>query len=503
MLDVDLMTFGYFEHVVLMIGWVVNNAIWGMLNESMMVALPFVALVLREWYLARREGEDEGNKGMLTLNRIEAGLYAMLLIFGFCAFPLMTINFQTGEYDESHWETCGTHVYEPGSSGTGSIGGKTAKAPIWWAFVHAMSHGATNAAVASLPCTPDYQYISNQLDGTRIQDPGLRRQLNEFQQWCFGLARQTFFRDNNLGGQGLTVDQALDADWIGSQYFLSTPGYYDQFYANKPKSGFPYDPGRDAGRAGTGPGQNGYPTCKEWWEAPNVGLKARLAGQVEPAAWDHINSTFGAGNAEDAAIRRVLAANPRPSQSSVVDHGSGDGAGGVAGDIASWMAGMFGLGATSLAAAPMKDIMVEALPMVQWLTLTAIVIALPFLIVFSGYSWKVAGTITFITFGTIFMTFWWELATWLDNHLTDILYQGNMDAWLAGATSGKERAVMWFVNLAMYLVLPALWMGMLGWAGYKGGGYASDAIRGGQHQASEAGKQGGEKAKSKATKGKL
>jgi len=140
---------------------------------------------------------------------------------------------------------------------------------------------------------------------------------------------------------------------------------------------------------------------------------------------------------------------------------------------------------------------------VQWLTVMAIVMVLPFLLVFSGYSWKVTGLVTFLMFGTIFMTFWWQLATWMDNNLTEILYGNDMDGWLSGIGNAKERMVRWFVVIAMYLVLPALWMGMLGWAGYKGGQIASQAVEGGQKEVSAAGKGGGDKAKSIATKGKF
>ncbi|MCE7525751.1 conjugal transfer protein TraG N-terminal domain-containing protein [Alloalcanivorax xenomutans] len=507
-MSADLMTFGYFEHVVLVLGWVVNNAIWGMLNESMVAALPFVALVLREWYQARREGEDEGNKGLLTLNRIEAGFYAMILIYGFCTAPIMTINFQTGQYDETHWKQCGTKVYDSTTGGgSGSIGGQTAKAPLWWAAVHAVSHGATNAAVAALPCTPDYQYIATTLDGTEIADPTLRHQLNEFQKWCYGLAKHKLLREATANG--LPQDLVIDVDWIGSSYFLNTSGYYDSLHADKPTQGFPYDSTRDAGRSGTGPGQPGYPTCKEWWEAGSVGLKARLASQVETDTWDMVRATFSSGDAEDAALRRVLAANPRGSQSPIGGAGSagssiteGYGSDWAMEKINGLVQGL-GLGLASMAAAPMKGIMVDALPMVQWLTVMAIIMVLPFLLVFSGYSWKVTGLVTFLMFGTIFMTFWWQLATWMDNNLTEILYGNDMDGWLSGIGNAKERMVRWFVVIAMYLVLPALWMGMLGWAGYKGGQHASAAIEGGQKPASDAGQKGGDKAKSIGTKGKL
>ncbi|ERS05692.1 hypothetical protein Q668_05495, partial [Alcanivorax sp. PN-3] len=308
-MSADLMTFGYFEHVVLVLGWVVNNAIWGMLNESMVAALPFVALVLREWYQARREGEDEGNKGLLTLNRIEAGFYAMILIYGFCTAPIMSVNFQTGEYDQTHFQQCGTTVYDS-TGGTGA--GMSAQIPLWWAAVHAVSHGATNAAVASLPCKPAYQHVAQKLDETVVKDPKLRYQLNEFQQWCFGMARTKLLRDSD--GNSVPPDVTLDVDWIGSSYFLNTPGYYDSLYADKPTQGFPYDANRDAGRSSTGPGQRGYPTCKEWWETSGVGLRSRLMDQVDADTQSALSTVFGTSSAEDAALRRVLKGNPRPSR---------------------------------------------------------------------------------------------------------------------------------------------------------------------------------------------
>ncbi len=498
-MSADLMTFGYFEHVVLVLGWVVNNAIWGMLNESMVAALPFVALVLREWYQARREGEDEGNKGLLTLNRIEAGFYAMILIYGFCTAPIMSVNFQTGEYDQTHFQQCGTTVYDS-TGGTGA--GMSAQIPLWWAAVHAVSHGATNAAVASLPCKPAYQHVAQKLDETVVKDPKLRYQLNEFQQWCFGMARTKLLRDS--AGNSVPPDVTLDVDWIGSSYFLNTPGYYDSLYADKPTQGFPYDATRDAGRSSTGPGQPGYPTCKEWWETSGVGLRSRLMDQVDTDTQSALSTVFGTSSAEDAALRRVLKGNPRPSRKPGYGGTFADeGLSGWVARLASDAAGFVGMGAAAAAAAPAKAIMVDALPMVQWLTLMAMIMALPFILGFSGYSWKVTGLFTFIMFGTVFMTFWWQLATWLDNNLTEILYGADMEGWLAGLGNSKEKSIRWFVSFSMYLVLPALWMGMLGWAGYQGGGAINKAVQGGQGEAKSAGGKGGEAATKHVSKGKL
>ncbi len=491
-MHVDLTVFDFFENVVLMLGWIINNAFWGILNKTMIAALPFLALILREWYRARGEGEDEGNKGLLSLNRIETALYAMILIYAFAAFPLMNVQFAPANIDQQHLNSCGTRVATgPGASAGGgaALGGRSAEMPVWWAVVHAVSTGLTNAGVAALPCQTNYQYIRTQLNNTAIQDPKLREELTHFQVWCYGAARAKLFQTSGA----ISRRRAEDTDWLGSSYFLNTPGYYDSIQAKGPVKSFTYDAARDFGR-GTTPAQGGYPMCRAWWSASGHGLEERLRNQIDPSFMNYFYATFSSASAQDYAIRALLNNEQGGALGNADDVISGGGGSrGATESVLGSLAGYLGAALGAIPAEGMKDALARAMPMVQYLLMMALVIALPFLLVFSGYSFKLAGVVTFSYFGLTSLTFWFQLARWLENHLIGMLYSSQTAqlGFVAGLTSSYDANILRIVQVSMLLIFPTFWMAMLGWAGARVGSDLGGALRGGSSDAAEAGKQGG------------
>lgn len=92
-MSAELNVSDYLEMVMLMIGWVVNNALWSSLMQTGLALVPFVALIASEWFKVRQEGEDEGNKGVLLIARIETRLYAMVICYVFTCVPMMSLSF--------------------------------------------------------------------------------------------------------------------------------------------------------------------------------------------------------------------------------------------------------------------------------------------------------------------------------------------------------------------------------------------------------------------------
>ncbi|QEA38664.1 conjugal transfer protein TraG [Pistricoccus aurantiacus] len=99
----------------------------------------------------------------------------------------------------------------------------------------------------------------------------------------------------------------------------------------------------------------------------------------------------------------------------------------------------------------------------------AIIICLPFVMAVYIYSFKVAGMATFGLFALWFLTFWWEPARWINSNLMDLLYCSNAAklSFLSVANNLYDRMVLQFVEGMMFLVLPGLWVGVLGWAGMR------------------------------------
>ncbi|MGJ8517617.1 conjugal transfer protein TraG N-terminal domain-containing protein [Carnimonas bestiolae] len=507
-MNADLNVNDYLEQVLLMVGWVVNNSLWDVMNATGLAIIPFVAMLVSTWYKVRGEGADEGNKGWLFINRVETSLIAMVVCYATTCAPVMPLSFQpVSVYEKTEGgQQCSANVIGNGKWGSGTtnaIDGQSASIPIWWAFVHAVSKGITNASVQAIPCQPDLTAIASEIDTQSIKDPALAREVGEFQRQCYGPARNKLFRSGNIDSSA-----ARDTDWLGSRYFQNTSGYYDSFYALNPVPGFPYNASRDEARPNTGPGQPGYPSCNEWWASGDNSLYSRLHGQIDTTVWDGLSAaaSFFSGGAQtttDAAIRRLV--SPRSGAANGNQKGIVAGYNSPAGDTTdnivdavSSVAGIAGAVTGTIFGKAGMDMLRQALPMVQYILIMAVVICLPFVIVISGYSFKVVGTATFGLFGLWFLTFWWELARWINNNLVQLLYGsdgGSLNQWLSVGTSAYDQAVLQFVMWGTYLVLPSLWIGALGWSGHRVGQAIGDNIGQGARGAKGAGDTGSNIAK--------
>ncbi|WP_460030089.1 conjugal transfer protein TraG N-terminal domain-containing protein [Mannheimia haemolytica] len=130
--------------------------------------------------------------------------------------------------------------------------------------------------------------------------------------------------------------------------------------------------------------------------------------------------------------------------------------------------------------APAFDSVKQSLPYIQSLMLFAISICMPIIIVFSGYSIKAMMTVTFSWFAVFFLSFWWEIAFWLDTSLYETLYGfvsdkaqllkiDNAGEFLTETGGTGQEYLLNIITNVMYLVLPGLWVAFLGWAGLKAG----------------------------------
>lgn len=146
--------------------------------------------------------------------------------------------------------------------------------------------------------------------------------------------------------------------------------------------------------------------------------------------------------------------------------------------------------------------------MIQALLLMMVITVIPALLMFSAYDPKTIFTISFALFALQFITFWWELAGWLDDRLITILYdnmaaQGIANSSVPFAAFFSSTADGWIMNLVlgmMYVVFPAFWVGMLGWAGARIGTMASH-LSDGAKMPMDAGTEAGKKAQTTAING--
>lgn len=490
-----LYTNDYLEYYLTLVGWIIGNGIWDVLVASGIVALPIVVMVTQEWLKARSEGADEGNKGLLSTLRIEGRVYVALAVIYFACIPAIPIDLNTLEYDTSRSTQCQVQVATPQqtrwSKSFTTLNNQSAQVPIWWFLVHAASKAVTGAAVAAIPCGTDLRQMRMDIDATRIRDPLLAQEVADFSHACYGHARARLF----MKRPNLTEADMDDVNWIGSTFFLNTPGYYDYYHAKSPMKAWDYEPKRDAGLAQI-EGAGGYPTCSQWWNDAGRGLRARLIDQVDPGLLSRLGKWAGflsKTEADDAMIRTL--ASPRQqalNQGSVYTDYGGQVAM-TAPNIATRAAGDIGLTVGSLAFFPAMDTVRQALPMVMSFLKMALVICIPLVMLFGTYDLKTLMTVTCVQFALFFVDFWFQLARWIDSTILDALYGWNSPHsnfnLLMGLNNSFGDMLLNFVMASMFLVLPGFWMTALVWAGIRAGSVLQ-GLTDGTKEAGQAGSKG-------------
>ncbi|HGP2816164.1 TPA: conjugal transfer protein TraG N-terminal domain-containing protein [Salmonella enterica] len=488
------------EYILVFFGWLLNNAMWDILSGTGLYLLPLVFKGIGIWLKTREEGFDEGNKGLLSLPRLENSIYVSFLVICFCCTPMFPVDISTMKYDSSRNKQCNIPVASPQDSGYNAVlidfQGKTANVPVWWYLVHRLSKGVTQAMIASIPCGGKIRQMRFEVQHSQIKDPILTQELQDFANSCYSRAYYKLKSTN----QSLSDKTINSVGWIGSDYFLNTAGYYDTYTSQQPRAAWPYNATRDAGYANTGVG--GYPTCRQWWSDRKKGLKDRVLASL-PVRVKREMQQQKMADWEELALRWLV--SPRNLSLSgggeTYTMGSSDNASGLLGNVTR-LTSSIGLGMKQFEATPGFDALKQALPIVQALLEMMVIIVIPVLLVFSAYEPKTIVTITFAMFALFFIPFWWEIAGWLDDQLLTLLY-GTRDSQGSGSSVPFADFVGsvndgWIMNLVlgvMYIMFPLSWFGMMGWTGVRIGEFASGMMKEGVKMSQDAGQEGGKTAK--------
>ncbi|MEQ1966510.1 conjugal transfer protein TraG N-terminal domain-containing protein [Xenorhabdus nematophila] len=472
-------TNSYLEYFLTLLGWVVNNGLWQILMATGLFTTPLVIKVIAIWLQARENGEEDGHGGLQSLARIENSLYGAFFVMVVCCVPLVNVSLTTLQYDQSRAKSCGTWTpTAPDNSGyapvMSSLDNQTAAVPLWWAVVHRLSKGLTQAAVASIPCRPDLRQVRFEVQHTRLSNPALAAELQDFTHDCYALALYQWKQRD----QGQTTDPTTlhDVEWLGSRTFLA--GDYRTLQSRTPRAAFPWNENRDSGRPHTG--QGGYPTCHAWWSATKTGLKDRVLAQADPGLWLRVSAALkmlgkNTQAYQEAVIRRLVSpVNLTVSQAGYVYAGYGGHADPTLLNAGNRVGAVAGTVLGGLLSAPMFDAVRQALPMMQAVILMALSILIPLILLFAAYEFKTVFTLTFAVFALNFLTFWWETARWLDSYLLDALYGSDTHSLfnLAGIQNTSDDLIMGLVMGTLFIVLPMVWLGALAWAGVRMGDMA-------------------------------
>ncbi len=482
--------------------WYVSNKIFSIFNQTGLIVFMLAVVIFQVWVGVAQEGEDEGNKGLLSLNRSEVKMWLAFVVCFFAVVPLFPIKVNTLIYDNSASQSCGVTV-TTGSTTTSqnTFNDERVFIPLWWALWHSVGQGLTNASVAALPCNYDVQRNLLQLSQADITSEPLRQEVQDFYQQCFTKAHVAM----KAAGREERVTEAdyKNANWIGGAYFLQeNPNApfttYKKIQAEHAVFNFPYNAERDNPiqkryRRTATDTVTAYPFCDEWWASEErgradnqwPGLKWRIFNNVKennPQLVQEVMKEDGffarmMGNTTtqrervDMLVQRVLSVENQSSGGRIVrgygyvldkswDH--------EVREVWNSGAGWFGTQAGHILAGPALFMMREAMPIIQSLLICMIAIASPIVLTLGSFNMMTLMSLTLTYTGLQFLTFWWELCRSLDSKLIEALYaaHSNLNP-ITGTINSIDDGIIKFILAIMYVIMPAVWFGLLGFTGYK------------------------------------
>jgi len=479
---------GYLALYTTLLGWQQYQNLWGLITGTGLVYLPFLAIILRST-LGPYTSMGAKDAAQIAVRRLVINVLTALLIIMICAVPCMTLSPKVLHFEPACQQTAGPAT--PGHTGTTYDSAfpipTAAKIPIMWYLVMSVANGFTHAAITGLSCAPiQYRELKADLEVATIKSAALKEETKQFYNDCYVPAYDTFLNGNLSQSQQQqiqTLEQQYglkDVSWLGSQIFLTVPGFYNTLRASRPISGFPFDPNRDQieGQV-SNHSKWGEPYCTNWWSAPSVGLHDQLLQQFPPSFTQqllHIGSNTT--QLENAAIKQLIF-NNMPDMSTIQDYQRGyeslsDSENGASASIYNTLLGTIGVGVAAPAGFTVIHLIVNALPIIQAAILFCLYAFLAIAIPFSGYRPGFIVTASIVMFSVIFCSYIWHLVMWFDSHLIAAMFPGAsytsiMPGFFGQAAHSSSEI---FVNLiigTMYISCPVFFMVVMSWAGLQAG----------------------------------
>lgn len=517
-----------------LLGWHLYNGIWGLLVSTGLILLPFVITVVS---VLRDTASTEGVTARELIRTLESKLYLMLGVLFFAVQPHIYLYTENTSFLTSSCAVDGSaakpEARKFGDTGTtydyqadqftAMLDGRTAKIPVWWYFF-----GKLNVAIAvslknELPCKPDLRGALTSVSNLKLSDNNLKQEVQQFYNDCYLPAANKFQREQLAKSEipsALRDTIAEDVAWMGSEFFVSQSGYYDQLRPSSPIKAMPYSDlrgdnvkGPDLGGIKGPDGKikvagPGWPTCDAWWKDKDDGLRKRVLAdaksgefglQADKPLYEAVIGKLlpSTKSSEDLLIKQaVYAPTNAPSiEAPLSTESQGPASWNQKGALSDFFA-TTGLSLKMGLARVETDTYRAAGPIVQALVLMMFTLLLPLLMAFSLFDLGTLLRLTIVQFSIVFWTFLFALAAWIDNFLLNallltaknnisdgVLYRVG-DSILDQST--EVKVIDWIVMFG-YVALPILFsmfMNMVGRNLSLSVGQAFDAVSGNAGQAS-------------------
>ncbi len=507
----------YFEFITTLFGWILYDNFWTVLADSGIVYIPFIIILFTHIVNSRKAGDDEGSAAIQSLKKAETDIVVAIVVLFLAAIPFTTVQLGQMQYVRPTLDCAVQDDIASGSpavingANTGTsydptlatLGNQTGRIPIWWGFVHALTKSVVAASIASVPCSADMAAVHMRLENDHFDDPRVAREVQDFINDCYMPAKSQFYRQDR---SALTQAQRDSIDYIGSNYFLNTNGYYNKFYSTTARQSWPFNAARDGGYENDAP--LGHPDCASWWNDAQAGIRTKVLNSIDQTTRDeyvydprNVIQAATPGTAlttvqrEDVLLRKFVAI--KNSQANIsgwgndlsVSYTSGvtEGFNGGQGNIVNSVAGatgkllkegaitlVAGIGAAMSAPGHLAAGVAarEGSTIFLSLLLMVFICVLPFLMVFSLYRLSTLMTLSLIFFAMHFFYVLWGIAFWVDNHLINAIMSGSSNASgiFTAWTNPMQTTIILWVQRFLYIVFPVLWVSGLGWIGVNAGG---------------------------------
>lgn len=503
-----------------MYGWEAYGTLADLFSTTGLMWAPVLAIIYRNWK-GPVTSQDNKAASATSLSRMQFDLYAMVIVIILAFYPLIPLTVTDINYTQVCTDESGSQTEDTINISDTTYHDVTTntKVPIFWHLAMSIGSGINYHMIGNLKCFEDIPWIDEKIRNIIITDEDTSKEYSRFVNDCYVPAKNKY--ENAMAGKQYAryVSDELDAGrpvgilggligvdydkkdphFIGSHFYLETPGFYKPadntaiqgfgFRAAKPVEGWMYDSTRDKSYTPDmlTADDPGSPYCSEWWNHPSIGLKKKLLDSA-----DTINSedTGGTLSFYEKVIGKIKSVYTDASDELVADlilkglqrnndwdfTGTGDYLGrsdeNITGSNFARTAGgvIGGFFASAKVAGHYTEMhtVKHAAPMAQAILLLVIYMLLSVIMVISCYDLKVLFTAFFLVIATKFFTIIWALSIYLDSSLFTAIYP---DAGVLGSIDSLDfkRLILDMILTGMIVIAPLLLTAILALAGYNFG----------------------------------
>lgn len=526
----------YLELYTTVLGWQQYGEMWGLLTATGLVFVPFLGMLFRN-VMQPLQSQQPGLAADVSLRRLEIDVISALVVILLAGQPLIELRPQElvmpkvcnlpSQQDKFETTYIGFDEDTLYKEAVFVAPSSVAKVPIWWYGVMAISSGVVQAAKVSMPClgdmlTPTY-FLKSQLFNL---SPDLKEEVVSFINKCYSptlnfmrldlpkfdqSTQESYLTSLDAHVEAYTTrltgtkhwrpDETSARNWakvvmnsLLSPFFL---GFNEKGLYKQRSVTFNASPGE----------KGNVLSCEAWWLSPRfVGdplgsvtlipsLQDKLRSLLDnPATYQSMVGILNSSNSAsmtqgekdlllDRAIVSLVQLNidrkNRPLAATIADFPDSAFKSYIVSE------GKNALGYVSAflkkwAQYPIPAVVTAAAPIAQAALLMTLYIIMPFGLVVSGYSiqFLVVGAIG--VFSVKFLGYLIYLSFWMQNMFTEVTKHGGLQV------SSDIHSIFEITMINSYFLFPAIYFGVVAWAGIQlGAGFqgAFDKLAGQQSSA--------------------